>query len=136
MRELIDFSQPVAVLLIAIAHFLTDDENPGRIIGTLSDALAPGSYLALSHGSGDFHAEAAVSQATAVYDRATAPLVLRPHAQIAAFFTGFDLVEPGLVQVPLWRPDGKPPAPRELAKIGIYGGVGRKATAPGARDLP
>ena len=64
VRELIDFSQPVAVLLIAIAHFLTNDEDPGRIIATLSDALAPGSYLALSHGTGDFHAEAAVSQAT------------------------------------------------------------------------
>ncbi len=135
VRELIDFSQPVAVLLIAIAHFLTDDEDPGRIIAALSDALAPGSYLALSHGTGDFHAEAAVSQATAVYDRATAPLVLRPYAQIAGFFTGFDLVDPGLVQVPLWRPDGRPPGPRELAKIGIYGGVGRKAAAPVVEGL-
>ena len=51
-------------------------------------------YLALSHGTGDLHAEAAVSQATAVYDRATAPLLLRPRAQIARFFTGFDLVDP------------------------------------------
>jgi hypothetical protein len=136
VRELIDFSQPVAVLLIAIVHFLTDDENPGRIIATLSDALVPGSYLALSHGTGDFHAEAAVSQATAIYERATAPLVLRSHAQIIRFFTGFDLVEPGLVQVPLWRPDGQPPGPRELAEIGIYGGVGRKTAAPGAQGLP
>ena len=56
VRELIDFSQPFAVLLIAIVHFLTGDEDVGRIIATLSDALVPGSYLALSHGAGDFHA--------------------------------------------------------------------------------
>ncbi len=108
----------------------------GRIIATLSDALVPGSYLALSHGTGDFHGEASVSQATAVYDRATAPLVLRPRAQIARFFIGFDLVEPGLVQVPLWRPDGPRPGPHELAEIGIYGGVGRKTAAPGEQGLP
>lgn len=136
VRELIDFSQPVAVLLIAILHFIPDDDNPGRIVATLRDALPPGSYLALSHGTADFHAEAAVSQATAVYDRATAPLVLRPHAQIAGFLRGFDLAEPGLVQVPLWRPDGKPPGPRELAKIGIYGGAGRKAAAPRSQGRP
>jgi hypothetical protein len=128
VRELIDFSQPVALLLIAILHFVTDDEDPGRIIAAFRDALPPGSYLALSHGTADFHAEAPVSQATAVYERAVAPLVLRPRAQVAAFFDGFGLAEPGLVQVPLWRPDDKPPRPRELAKIGIYGGVGQKAT--------
>lgn len=136
VRKLIDFSQPVALLLVAILHFITDDEGPARIIAAFRDALPPGSYLALSHGTADFHAEAAASQATAVYERATAPLVLRPHAQIAGFFHGFDLAEPGLVQVPLWRPDGKPPAPRELAKIGIYSGVGRKATAHSPRGLP
>ena len=130
VRELIDFSQPVAVLLVAILHFIKDDENPARIIAAFHDAMPPGSYLALSHGTADFHAEAAVSQATAVYDRATAPLVLRGHEQIGGFFGGFDLVEPGLVQVPLWRPELKPPGSRELAKIGIYGGVGRKAAAP------
>jgi S-adenosyl methyltransferase len=61
----------------------------------------------------------------AVYAKATAPLVLRGHRSITALFDGWDLVEPGLVQVPLWRPDGKPPRPSNLAKIGIYGGVGR-----------
>jgi hypothetical protein len=126
VRELIDFSQPVAVLLVAIVHFLTDDDNPGRVITRFRNALPPGSYLALSHGTTDFHTEAAVSQAKAVYARATAPLALRPRAQIEGFFAGFDLVEPGLVQVPLWRPDASPPRPQGSAKIGIYGGVGRK----------
>jgi hypothetical protein len=126
VRELIDFDEPAAVLLVAILHFITDEEGPGRIVTAFRDALAPGSYLALSHGTADFHDQAIADAGTAVYSRATAPLVLRGHAQVAALFEGWELIEPGVVQVPLWRPDGKPPRPRELAKIGIYGGVGRK----------
>jgi hypothetical protein len=76
----------------------------------------------------DFHPPGAASQAAAWYRTATAPFVPRPHDQVAAFFDGFDLVEPGLVQAPLWRPDGKPPRPRELEKIGIYAGVARKSS--------
>lgn len=125
IRDLIDFTQPVALMLIAILHFITDDEDPAQIIATFRDALPRGSYLALSHGTSDFHSEDAVSHGAKVYQRATAPLVLRSHAQISAFFDGFDVVDPGLVQLPLWRPAGKPPRPRDLAKMGIYGGVGR-----------
>jgi hypothetical protein len=125
VRELIDFGQPVALLLIAILHFITDEEGPARIISAFREALAQGSYLALSHGTADFHDQASVKAGTAVYATATAPLMLRGHTQAAALFEGWDLVEPGVVQVPLWRPDGKPPRPRDLAKIGIYGGVGR-----------
>jgi SAM-dependent methyltransferase len=126
--ELIDFSQPVGLLLVAILHFITDQEAPGRIVATLADALAPGSYLALSHATGDFRPEAA-HRAAAVYDQATSTATLRSHEQIAAFFDGWDLVDPGLVQVPLWRPDGKPPRPKDLSKIWIYGGVARLSTA-------
>jgi S-adenosyl methyltransferase len=127
VRELIDFDQPVALLLVAILHFVTDDEHPAAIVAAFRDALPPGSYLALSHGTADFHTADSVSHGTRVYERATAPLVLRSHAQISEFFHGFHLVEPGLVQVPLWRPDGKPPRPRDLAKIAIYGGVGHRS---------
>ncbi len=121
---LIDFTQPVGLLLVAILHFITDAENPARILATLRDTLPPGSYLALSHGTGDFRPEAA-QQAAAVYDQATSTATLRSHAQIAALFEGWDLVDPGLVQLPLWRPDGKPPRPKELAKVWGYGGVAR-----------
>lgn len=123
--ELIDFGQPVGLLLIAIVHFVTDEENPTDILATLRDALPPGSYLALSHATGDFRTEAA-QKAAAVYDNATSTITLRSHAQIEALFDGWDLVEPGVVQLPLWRPDGKPPRPKDLSKIWGYGGVGRR----------
>jgi hypothetical protein len=126
VRELIDFRRPVALLLVAIVHFITDAEDPAGILSVFRDALVPGSYLALSHGTSDFHAPETVGQAAAVYEQATAPLVLRSHAQITALFDGFSLVDPGLVQVPLWRPDGRPPRPKDLVKIAIYGGVGRR----------
>lgn len=124
--ELIDFGQPVGLLLVAILHFITDDENQARILATLRDALPPGSYLALSHGTGDVRPEAA-RRAAAVYDQATSTITLRSHAQIAALFDGWDLVEPGLVRLPQWRPDGKPPGPKELAKVWGYGGVARRS---------
>ena len=126
VRGLIDFTQPVALLLVAILHFIAEEENPATIVATLRDALPPGSYLALSPGTADFHPPGLAKQAAAMYEKATAPLVLRSFAQISALFDGFALVEPGLVQAPLWRPEGKPPRPKDLAKIGIYAGVGRR----------
>jgi hypothetical protein len=130
VRELIDFSQPVGLLLVAILHFITEGENPSRIVATLRDALPARSYLALSHVTGDFRTEAA-ENAAAVYDRATSTVTLRSHAQVKALFDGWDLVEPGVVQVPLWRPVDKPPRPKDLEKIWIYGGVGRRNALPG-----
>jgi hypothetical protein len=115
LRSLIDFTQPVGLLLIAILHFITDDENPARIVARLRDALPGGSYLALSHGTQDFHPPGAAGQAASAYRNATAPLILRSHQEISAFFDGFDLAAPGLVQAPLWRPAGKAPRRKDLA---------------------
>jgi len=129
LRELIDFTRPVALLLVAILHFIRDEEDPAGIVATLRDALPPGSYLILTHGTQDFHPPGGADMAAAGYKNATAPLVLRTHERVSAFFDGFDLLEPGLVQAPLWRPDGRRPRPRDLEKIGIYAGVGRKAPA-------
>jgi len=127
VRALIDFGRPVALLLVAIMHFIADRENPDRILAAFRAALPVGSYLALSHATADFRPVAA-QHAAAVYDQATSPVTLRTRAQIAAFFDGWDLVEPGLVQVPLWRPDGKPPRQKELDRIWVYGGVALKST--------
>jgi S-adenosyl methyltransferase len=127
IRELINLDEPAALLLVAIMHFITEQEGPGQIIATFRDAMAPGSYLALSHGTADFHDRATSEAGTAVYAKATAPLVLRSHAHVAALFDGWELIEPGVVQVPMWRPGGNLPPSRELEKIGIYGGVGRRS---------
>jgi S-adenosyl methyltransferase len=124
VRDLIDPRQPVALLLVAILHFIADADDPRRIVATLRDGLPPGSYLALSHATGDVRPRAATAAAS-VYDQATSTATLRSHQQIAAFFDGYELLDPGLVQVPQWRPDGRPPSARELARAWIYGGVGR-----------
>jgi len=129
LSELIDFTRPVALLLVAILHFVKNEEDPAGIVASLRDALPDGSYLVLSHGTQDFHPPGGADTAAAGYKTATAPLVLRTHEQVSAFFDGFDLLEPGLVQAPLWRPDSRRPRPKELEKIGIYAGVGRKAPA-------
>ncbi|MDQ1038517.1 hypothetical protein QFZ75_004933 [Streptomyces sp. V3I8] len=122
VRRVIDFDEPVAVLLVAIVHFLTDAEEPGQVVATLRDALPAGSFLVLSHATGDF---ADRNDAQAVYNKATATLNLRSRAEVERLFEGFELVEPGLAQVPFWRPDGPPPA--RSGEIGFYGGVARKA---------
>ncbi|MFF1378925.1 SAM-dependent methyltransferase [Streptomyces sp. NPDC058308] len=121
VRRIVDFDEPVALLLVAVLHFLTDAERPDRVVAELRDALPAGSFLVLSHATGDF---ADRSEAQAVYKKATATLNLRTRAEVERLFDGFELVEPGLAQVPFWRPDA-PPAERSR-EIGFYGGVARK----------
>jgi hypothetical protein len=124
VREVIDFDQPVAVLLVAVLHFIGDAEDPAGLVARLRDAMAVGSYLAISHGSSDLPRPEPKMAANVVraYQRTSTPVVLRSHAQIERFFDGFELVGPGLLQIQHWRPDG--PVPNVPG--GIYGGVGRK----------
>ena len=124
-RDFLDFTKPVALLLVAILHFIPDAEAPAAIITTFRDALPPGSFLALSHGTTDFHPAEVTGTATATYDSATAPLVLRPREAIEALLAGFTAEPPGLVQAPLWHPDVKP-KPADLKKIGLYAAVAAK----------
>jgi hypothetical protein len=124
-RGLLDFTEPVALLLVAILHFIADDDKPAEILSVLRGALPPGSFVVISHVTKDFRSEAAEGVASVYNNTATAPLALRSHLEISSFFEGCRLVEPGLVQVPLWRPDG--PLPPSLDKIWMYGGVGRVA---------
>jgi hypothetical protein len=124
VRSLIDFSQPVAVLLVAIMHFIPDAADPAGIVATLRDALPEGSYLVLSHGTRDAR-DAAVAKGTEVYEQATAPLVLRTRDEIQRLFDGFDLTEPGLVWLPEWRPAHDVPMADPERSL-ILAGVGRK----------
>jgi SAM-dependent methyltransferase len=121
----LDFSQPVCVLLLAVLHFVTDAENPGRLVAAIRDALAPGSYLALSHGTahGAPPGVAARSgEARRVYDSATSRIAYRDPAEVSPFLQGFSLVEPGLVHISQWRPPV--PVPQEFD--GFLAAVGRK----------
>ncbi len=125
-RDFLDFTKPVALLLVAILHFIPDAEDPAGIVAALRDALPPGSFLALSHGTADFHPAEVAGAASSAYDSATAPLVLRPRAAIEALLDGFTVEPPGLVQAPLWHPDTTP-RPRDLQKTGIYAAAAAKS---------
>jgi SAM-dependent methyltransferase len=128
LRAVIDFDQPVAVLLVALLHLLPDDEDPIGIVTRLRDALAPGSYLALTHFTGDARPDLAAKVADEFARlRITTPLIPRSHRQILAFFDGFDLIPPGLVFPTLWRPDPTPHEPDSGAQW-MYAGVGRKTS--------
>jgi S-adenosyl methyltransferase len=120
--ELIDFDRPVGVLMIAMVHFLTLDEQP-YVMAHLHDALAPGSYFTATHATTDGLSPEMVAQTEAVYASTPTPIHFRPRAEIARFFEGFDLVPPGLVILNQWRPDLDAPAPQPCW---LYGAVGRK----------
>ena len=131
LRELIDFDQPIALLLMAILHFLPDQENPAGIVAWFRDALPAGSYLAISHGTTDIPERPDMSpeemaemgtRVERLYQLTTASLVTRTRAQVERFFDGFELVPPGLTEIQLWRPDRR----SSLLPGGFYGGVGRK----------
>ncbi|MDH6706862.1 SAM-dependent methyltransferase [Kitasatospora sp. MAA19] len=96
--------EPVAVLLVAVAHFVTDDEDPWKLIGTIRDALPPGSALVLSHASLEGRPDQAEDHQK-LYQRTPTPLTMRTHEQITGMFAGFELIEPGVVYLPQWHPD-------------------------------
>ncbi len=122
--KLIDFSRPVGIMLIAMIHFVTVEERP-QVIGRLHDVVAPGSHVAATHITRDGHSAAVVDQIEAVYATTPTPIFFRPHAEVARFFDGFELVEPGLVTIDRWRPDPSDPAPESTRWL--YGGVAQKA---------
>jgi hypothetical protein len=125
--EALDLGRPVGLLLIAILHFIGDEDDPGAIVGRLLDALPPGSYLALSHLTGDFRPEA-WEQVAEVYRRQGVTMKVRSKPEIEGFLSGLDLVEPGVRVLPAWRPDlGDPtdPPPTD-GQVSVYGGVARK----------
>jgi hypothetical protein len=126
IRRLIDFGQPTGLLLSAVLHFIADDEDPWRITQTLRDALAPGSYLVLCHVTDDQNS-AVAQAATKVYNRnVPAGIHFRSRADIRRFFGDFEIVEPGLVYMPEWRPDSPEDVPSDLSNFWGLVGVGRK----------
>jgi len=106
VRRVIDFDRPVAVLMAALLHFVSAAEDPARIVATFVDAMAPGSALVLTHLTDGGHPEQAAN-ARKAWDSATSQMHVRTPPEIEALFAGTELVEPGLVARPLWRPDGE-----------------------------
>jgi O-methyltransferase involved in polyketide biosynthesis len=123
LRDHIDLDEPVAVLLIAILHFIEDSENPHGIVRRLVDAMPAGSYLALSHITADDVPLEMSDKARQLYARATASAVPRSRTAIERFFTGLTMADPGLVNVSAWRPE---PASTGPARTIFYAGVGKK----------
>ncbi|MEV7442440.1 SAM-dependent methyltransferase [Streptomyces sp. NPDC091204] len=132
--RLIDLDRPVALLLVAVLHFLEDTDEPYAAVAALRDALAPGSLLILTHASyeGIPLTEEVAGGVVDVYRDIRNPLVMRTGEQIGRFFDGFELLEPGLVSMPDWRPDGsgdeaEDETPEDPYAFSGFGGVGRKA---------
>ena len=121
----LDFSQPVAVMLVAVLHCIPDEDDPGRIVTDLMRAVPAGSFLVASHPTADIHTE--VTQA---YESArpmmNEPVTFRGRDQVLRFFDGLDLVEPGMVPIPEWRPSSELEA---KTKAAFWGGVARKPAA-------
>jgi hypothetical protein len=125
-RRLVDFDQPAGLLLMCVLHFISDAEDPWRIVATLRDALAPGSYIVIGHGTDEGN-PVTVGAAKTMYNRSVSTQVhVRSHSEIRRFFDGFDLVDPGLVYAPLWRPDSPTDVPDDPGKFWCLVGVGRK----------
>jgi hypothetical protein len=122
----LDFGQPVALMLVGLLHHFRDEDDPHRIVARLLDVVPSGSYLVVSHLAADIQAEEMAKAAEHLNEAMEEPWIPRPHAQVARFFDGLDLVDPGVVQVDLWRPSA-PAAPTGGEWTNpLYVGVGRK----------
>ncbi|MBV2355282.1 SAM-dependent methyltransferase [Streptomyces sp. J2-1] len=120
--KFLDFGRPVALSLIALLHFMKDDDGPHAMVDTLVDALAPGSFLVLSMMTADFD-PVNVRRGIDAYAAGGVTLVARSRAEVGAFFGESEVLEPGVVPVAEWHPEE--PIPAGSAPVPLYGAVGR-----------
>ncbi|NSC24828.1 SAM-dependent methyltransferase [Streptomyces albus subsp. chlorinus] len=128
LRETLDLSRPVALSVNALLHFVPDEQDPHEILRTLLEPLAPGSFLCLTHGVADLpdaDISHRVGEAVEIYRRGGTALVPRTREQVARFFAGLELLEPGLTQAHLWRPDATTERLPE-GTLTLHAGVARK----------
>ncbi|MGW0804512.1 SAM-dependent methyltransferase [Nonomuraea sp. NPDC002799] len=132
VRGLLDFDRPVAVLMMFLLHMITDDDDPQRFVAVYREALAPGSFLAISHVGNDVATER-TAKVTEFYKKTNAAFTPRPGKEIAAFFGDFELIPPGLASGigphmvwPFADPDNPVFVDEDMARMG-YAGIGRKA---------
>jgi len=127
LRDFIDFRRPVALLLVAVLHFVPDSDQPHKAVQALAQALPPGSYLALTHSTPDDVPREVAEAMIGAYANASAQVTPRPFADVARFFDGLELVDPGVVNATLWRPDLPPSRPPGTpGQSLVYGGVAVK----------
>lgn len=127
VSRLLGLDRPVALLLVALLHFMRDEDRPYEVLAEYRQALAPGSYLVITHAAAsDPGTRKRGAAVTDVYRRGGSTLELRSRDDIARFFEGFTLVEPGLVTPPEWRPES-PLEDEDPVVFNGLAGVGRKA---------
>jgi hypothetical protein len=120
----LDFSRPVAIMMLGIVNFIVDDDEADRVVSLLLDGVAPGSFLVISHPTTEVDG-AAMTEAVDLWNRTgSSPMVLRNRDQVARLFDGLDLLEPGVVTCSHWRPD--PYGAGSPDEVSHYGAVGRK----------
>jgi hypothetical protein len=123
-QQTLDFSRPVAVLLIAVLHFILDAEDPHRIISRMMADLAPGSYLVIAHAASDVQASTAAAMAQSYNATSSLTITPRDRAAVARFFDGLEMVGPGLMPLDQWGGSG--PASTADSGLSCYCGIGRK----------
>ena len=121
--QLLDFTQPVAVMLVAVLHLIADDDNPYQLVNTLMDAVPAGSYLAVSHLANDLYPEQMAELARGFNEQSPMKVILRNRAEISRFFDALELTDPGIAQVSKWRPRSDLEA---AAPAILWAGVARK----------
>jgi S-adenosyl methyltransferase len=131
LRKFIDFNEPVAILLVAILHFIDDSKSPYQLVDQFKSAMSSDSYLVISHVTDDSIPDDVSRDAQQLYKNSSAPITPRSLDEVIRFFDGLDLVEPGVVDASEWRPDlpsGELPlVPGSSPSHTLgYGGVGRK----------
>ena len=124
----LDLGRPIAVLMAAMVQFIADEDDPAGVVGAYRDASAPGSYLVISHATTEHHPQQ-MEQVAQVYNaRASLPITMRDRAHVAALMAGYDLLEPGVVNLSDWRPEpgGFDPFPGDSNRCNSLAAVGRR----------
>ncbi|MHA6800546.1 SAM-dependent methyltransferase [Bounagaea algeriensis] len=124
-QRLLDFSRPVAVMMIAVVHFVDEDAQPGEIIRRYHERVAPGSYLGFSHVTGDDYPEG-TRGLVELYENSSNPGTLRSRSRVEQLLSDFSLVDPGVVYAPEWRPDAPGDVGDHPERSIVYGAVGYK----------
>jgi hypothetical protein len=121
--QTLDFGRPVAIMLIAILHLILDRDDPYDLVSQLVNAVVPGSYVVISHAASDMDTGAMISMTNRLNELMAQQAVPRTHREVAAFFAGLDLLEPGLVRISEWRPAS---VSESAVRAQLWGAVARK----------